>query len=145
MRDFRLRIAHYERAYEEVGEDEGPFVRIIDVGRKMVLHRIQGYLLARVVHFLLNLHVQPRSVWLTRHGESAFNVLGRIGGDAALSDAGRGYAAQLANVIRDRAAGRRRRLDEHPAAHHRDGRDHRAALPRVARRSTRSTRASATG
>ena len=102
MRDFRLRIAHYEAAYEEVGEDEGPFVRIIDVGRKMVLHRIQGYLLARVVHFLLNLHVQPRSVWLTRHGESSFNVLGRIGGDAPLSDAGRGYAAQLANVIRDR-------------------------------------------
>jgi broad specificity phosphatase PhoE/predicted kinase len=103
VRDFRLRIAHYERAYQEVGEDEGPFVRIIDVGRKMVLHRIQGYLLARVVHFLLNLHVQPRSVWLTRHGESSFNVIGRIGGDAALSDAGRGYAAQLANVIRDRA------------------------------------------
>jgi broad specificity phosphatase PhoE/predicted kinase len=100
--DFRLRIAHYESAYEEVGEDEGPFVRIIDVGRKMELHRIQGYLLARVVHFLLNLHVQPRSVWLTRHGESAFNVQGRIGGDAPLSDAGRGYAAQLANVIRDR-------------------------------------------
>jgi broad specificity phosphatase PhoE/predicted kinase len=102
VRDFRLRIAHYEKAYQEVGEDEGPFVRVIDVGRKMVLHRIQGYLLARVVHFLLNLHVRPRSVWLTRHGESAFNVLGRIGGDAPLSGPGRAYAAQLANVVRDR-------------------------------------------
>jgi broad specificity phosphatase PhoE/predicted kinase len=102
VRDFRMRIAHYESAYEEVGEDEGPFVKIIDVGRKLVLHRIQGYLLARVVHFLLNLHVQQRSVWLTRHGESTFNVLGRIGGDAPLSDAGRGYAAQLANVVRER-------------------------------------------
>jgi broad specificity phosphatase PhoE/predicted kinase len=102
VRDFRLRIAHYERAYDEVGEDEGSFVRIIDVGRKMVLHRIQGYLLARVVHYLLNLHVQPRSVWLTRHGESAFNVLGRIGGDAPLSGSGRAYAAQLANVVRER-------------------------------------------
>jgi broad specificity phosphatase PhoE len=102
VRDFRLRIAHYARAYEEVGEDEGAFVRIIDVGRKMVLHRVQGYLLARVVHFLLNLHVQPRSVWLTRHGESTFNVLGRIGGDAPLSDAGRGYATQLASTVRDR-------------------------------------------
>jgi broad specificity phosphatase PhoE/predicted kinase len=102
VRDFRLRIAHYERAYEEVGEDEGAFVRIIDVGRKMVLHRVQGYLLARVVHFLLNLHVQPRSVWLTRHGESTFNVLGRIGGDAPLSEAGSGYAAQLASTVRER-------------------------------------------
>ncbi len=102
VRDFRMRIAHYERAYEEVSEDEGPFVKIIDVGRKMVLHRIQGYLLARVVHFLLNLHVQPRSVWLTRHGESTFNVLGRIGGDAPLSAAGRAYARQLARVVRER-------------------------------------------
>jgi broad specificity phosphatase PhoE/predicted kinase len=102
VRDFRMRIAHYESAYEDVGEDEGRFVKIIDVGRKMVLHRIEGYLLARVVHFLLNLHVQPRSVWFTRHGESAFNVLGRIGGDAPLSDAGRAYARTLANVVRER-------------------------------------------
>jgi broad specificity phosphatase PhoE/predicted kinase len=102
VRDFRLRIGHYESAYEEVGEDEGRFVKIIDVGRKLVLHRIEGYLLARVVHYLLNLHVQPRSVWLTRHGESAFNVLGRIGGDAPLSEAGKAYAHALARVVRDR-------------------------------------------
>jgi broad specificity phosphatase PhoE/predicted kinase len=102
VRDFRLRIAHYDRAYEEISEDEGAFVKIIDVGRKMVLHRIEGYLLARVVHFLLNLHVQPRSIWVTRHGESEFNVLGRIGGDAPLSDAGRAYARTLAGVVRER-------------------------------------------
>ncbi len=102
VEDFRLRIAHYERAYEEVGEDEGPFIKVIDVGRKMVLHQIHGYVLARVVHFLINLHVRPHSVWLTRHGESSFNVLGRIGGDAPLSAAGRAYAAQLAGVLRQR-------------------------------------------
>jgi broad specificity phosphatase PhoE/predicted kinase len=102
VRDFRMRIAHYESAYEEVGEDEGHFVKIIDVGRTLVLHRIEGYLLARVVHYLLNLHVQPRSVWLTRHGESEFNVLGRIGGDSPLSEAGRGYARTLAGVARER-------------------------------------------
>jgi broad specificity phosphatase PhoE/predicted kinase len=102
VRDFRMRIRHYERRYEEVGEDEGPFVKIIDVGRKMVLYRTHGYLLARVVHFLLNLHVQPRSVWLTRHGESEFNLLGRIGGDAPLSDAGRAYAQMLGRVVRER-------------------------------------------
>ncbi len=61
VRDFRMRIAHYESAYEEVGEDEGAFVRIIDVGRKLVLHRVQGYLLARVVHFLLNLPTCSRA------------------------------------------------------------------------------------
>src|SRR5260370_25137015 len=100
--DFRLRIAHYERGYEEGSESEGAFVKIIDPRRKMAIHRIQGYLLTRVVHFLLNLHIQPRSVWLTRHGESTFNVLGRIGGDAPLSDAGRLYAIELASVVKDR-------------------------------------------
>jgi broad specificity phosphatase PhoE len=105
VRDFRLRIGHYEDGYEDVGEDEGHFIKIIDVGRKMVLHRIEGYLLARVVHFLLNLHVRPRSVWLTRHGESAFNVLGRIGGDAALSEAGRAYARTLAAAVHERVGG----------------------------------------
>ncbi len=102
VRDFRLRIAHYESAYEEVGEDEGHFIKTIDVGRTLVLHRVEGYLLARVVHYLLNLHIQPRSVRLTRHGESEFNVLGRIGGDAPLSDAGRGYARTLATIVRER-------------------------------------------
>jgi broad specificity phosphatase PhoE len=102
VRDFRMRIAHYESAYEEVTEDEGRFVKIIDVGRTMVLHKIEGYLLARVVHFLLNLHIQPRSVWFTRHGESEFNVLGRIGGDSPLSEAGRAYARTLAAVVRER-------------------------------------------
>ena len=102
VRDFRMRIAHYESAYDEVAEDEGRFVKIIDVGRTMVLHKIEGYLLARVVHFLLNLHVQPRSVWFTRHGESEFNVLGRIGGDSPLSEAGRSYAKTLADVVRER-------------------------------------------
>jgi broad specificity phosphatase PhoE/predicted kinase len=102
VRDFRMRIAHYESAYEEVEEDEGRFVKIVDVGRTMVLHKIEGYLLARVVHFLLNLHVQPSDVWLTRHGESEFNVLGRIGGDSPLSEAGRAYARTLAGVVRER-------------------------------------------
>jgi broad specificity phosphatase PhoE/predicted kinase len=102
VRDFRMRIRHYENGYEGVGEDEGSFVKIIDVGRTMVLHEVHGYLLARVVHFLLNLHVQPRRVWLTRHGESEFNVLGRIGGDAPLSETGRAYARTLARVVRER-------------------------------------------
>ena len=144
VRDFRMRIAHYEGGYQEVGEDEGQFVKIIDVGRKLVLHRIEGYLLARVVHFLLNLHVQPRSVWFTRHGESEFNVLGRIGGDAPLSDAGRAYARALAGVVRDTVGAAavvwtstlRRTIET--------ARDHRACRTARGARSTRSTRASAT-
>lgn len=100
VRDFRARIAHYERVYETVQEAEGSYVRIIDVGRKLEAHRVQGYLPSRLVYFLMNLHVAPRSVYLTRHGESTFNVEDRIGGDPGLSDAGQAFAENLATHLR---------------------------------------------
>jgi len=100
--DFRQRIAHYENAYETVEEDEGSFIKIIDVGKTVVVHGIEGYVPARLVFFLINLHIQPRSIWLTRHGESEFNVLGRIGGDAALSRDGLAYAEALGDFFRER-------------------------------------------
>ncbi|MFK7992309.1 MAG: 6-phosphofructo-2-kinase/fructose-2,6-bisphosphatase [Sandaracinaceae bacterium] len=101
VEDFRARIAHYERAYEPVEEDEGSFIRIIDVGRTVVAHRMQGYLPSRLVTFLMNLHVAPRSIWLTRHGQSTHNVEDRIGGDPGLSPLGRDYAARLSAKVKE--------------------------------------------
>ena len=40
VRDFRARIAHYERVYEPVDDDDGSYIKIIDVGQKVVLNRI---------------------------------------------------------------------------------------------------------
>lgn len=94
--DFRARILHYERAYEPLEEAEGSFVRVIDVGRKVVAHQMQGYLPSRLVYFLMNLHLVPRPIWLTRHGQSQFNLEDRVGGDAPLSAAGREFADALA-------------------------------------------------
>jgi broad specificity phosphatase PhoE/predicted kinase len=103
VRDFRMRIEHYRREYEEVGEGEGSFVKIIDVGREIRVHALAGRVWPeRVATFLRGLHARPRTVWLTRHGESTFNVAGRIGGDAPLSADGRAYAARLAGVVRHR-------------------------------------------
>ena len=99
--DFRMRIAHYARAYETLEESEGSFVKTIDVGRTIVTHRIDGYIPSRVVFFLINTHITQRPIWMTRHGESEFNVLGRIGGDAALSPNGGAYAKALAVHVRE--------------------------------------------
>jgi broad specificity phosphatase PhoE len=103
--DFRLRIAHYDRVYEPVGDDEGSYIKIIDVGRTVVAHGIEGYLPARLVFFLVNFHIRPRSIWLTRHGESEYNVAGRIGGDAPLSARGVAYAEALARRLPDEIGG----------------------------------------
>lgn len=45
--------------------------------------------------FLMNLHIEPRCIYLTRHGESMYNTLGRIGGDSPLSPRGLEYAQRL--------------------------------------------------
>ncbi|KAG7250052.1 hypothetical protein CRUP_027325, partial [Coryphaenoides rupestris] len=37
----------------------------------------------------MNIHVHSHSIYLCRHGESAHNVEGRIGGDSGLSPRGR--------------------------------------------------------
>ena len=61
-----------------------------------------------------------RKIWLTRHGESAYNLAGKLGGDSPLSSRGEAYAALLPDVCRDwrkRAAKQRRSgQGEHPSA-----------------------------
>lgn len=96
VRDFRQRIQHYESVYESVHEDEGSYIKLIDVGRQVTLNRIMGYLPSRLVSFLVNLHNVPRRVWLTRHGQTVLNAEERIGGDSRLSVRGKEYAAELA-------------------------------------------------
>jgi hypothetical protein len=99
--DFLRRIAHYTTVYQPLGgadgsEDDIPYIKLIDVGRQIIANRINGYLNSRVMFFLSNLHITPRPIWLTRHGESEYNVQGRIGGDSLLSPRGQAYALRLA-------------------------------------------------
>ena len=100
-RDFRKRIANYERVYETIDEDEAhlTYVKLINVGSQVIINRIQDYLQSRVVYYLMNLHIKPRSIWISRHGESQFNLTGQIGGDADLSERGQEYARRLPTLV----------------------------------------------
>ncbi|MBX3184385.1 MAG: 6-phosphofructo-2-kinase/fructose-2,6-bisphosphatase [Polyangiaceae bacterium] len=100
--DFRARIAHYEQSYEPLADAELSYVKLIDVGRQVVVNRVEGYLPARLVYFLMNIHTDRRPIWLTRHGESEYNGEGRIGGDPNLTPRGRGYARTLAAYVTER-------------------------------------------
>lgn len=102
VRDFRARLAHYEGRYQPLRDEEGPCIHLVDRGRRVVLHEIDGYVPARIVFFLTNLRLSERVVWLTRHGESEFNVAGRIGGDSALSEKGRAFSRRLAALVDER-------------------------------------------
>lgn len=102
--DFRNRIKNYEKVYKSIDEDgdesDYTYLKIMDVGSQVIINRIQDYLQSRVVYYLMNLHIRPRSVWLSRHGESIYNLDGRIGGDADLSPRGHQYARKLPELVR---------------------------------------------
>jgi 6-phosphofructo-2-kinase/fructose-2,6-biphosphatase 4 len=42
VQDYWLRIKQQEEHYEEVTADEGPFIKIINVGERIVVNRIEG-------------------------------------------------------------------------------------------------------
>ncbi|XP_027941499.1 6-phosphofructo-2-kinase/fructose-2,6-bisphosphatase-like isoform X2 [Vigna unguiculata] len=104
LRDFKERVANYEKVYETV--EEGSYIKMIDMasghGGQIQVNNISGYLPGRIVFFLVNTHLTPRPILLTRHGESRFNVRGRIGGDSALSEAGELYKKKLAKFVEKR-------------------------------------------
>ncbi len=132
FRDFQARIAQYARTYDPVGDYEGSYVKLVDAGKKVIASRVEGYLSSRLVFFLMQIRPTDRPIWLTRHGESEFNVVGRIGGDARSRRAAKEYAELLASFVR--ASGRpRRRVDEHAAASDRDGRPARSRTAALAR------------
>ena len=100
--DFSKRIEHYERAYEPLGPGESSYVKYIDVGRRIEVEGLQGYLPGKLLFFLMNSHLERRPIWLTRHGESLYNQRNRIGGDTNLSERGQAYAHELATFMRVR-------------------------------------------
>ncbi|KAI5799815.1 6-phosphofructo-2-kinase-domain-containing protein [Geopyxis carbonaria] len=99
VRDFMARIHNYEKVYEQVDEDDLTYVKLINVGSQVVINRVQNYLQTRIIYFTMNLHITPRSIWLSRHGESEYNVAGKIGGDANLSERGYAYARALPELV----------------------------------------------
>ncbi|KAG5146319.1 hypothetical protein JHK84_031862 [Glycine max] len=83
LQDFKNRLENYEKAI-----NEGSYIKMIDMvsghGGQIQVNNISGYLPGRIVFFLVNTHLTPRPILLTRHGESQDNVRGRIGGDTAI-------------------------------------------------------------
>jgi broad specificity phosphatase PhoE len=104
--------------YVPIDESDGcSYVKIIN-SRKFIANNIRGYLKLKVVHFVMNLHTLPRTFYLTRHGQSEYNLLGKIGGDSGLSPAGVEYAKRLAEFAQEHIATRKL---VHPVANPNDG------------------------
>ncbi|XP_033111245.1 6-phosphofructo-2-kinase/fructose-2,6-bisphosphatase 1-like isoform X2 [Anneissia japonica] len=102
MNDFLQRIEHYKDAYEPLDDEldhDLSFIKIINVRDRYLVNKVTGHLQSRVVYYLMNIHIMPRTIYLTRHGESMLNVEGKIGGNSDLSERGELYAKGLADYM----------------------------------------------
>lgn len=104
VQDFRQRIQHYADVYQQLDpqdsfESHYPFVKLVNVRARVVINRVSIYLESRIIFYLVNLHIKPRSIYIIRHGESQHNVEGKIGGDALLSSSGEVFASALPNLL----------------------------------------------
>ncbi|XP_051736507.1 6-phosphofructo-2-kinase/fructose-2,6-bisphosphatase-like isoform X4 [Ctenopharyngodon idella] len=101
--DFLKRIDCYKLTYVPLDDDKDrnlSYIKIFNVGSRYLVNQVQDHIQSRIVYYLMNIHVTPRTIYLCRHGESELNLLGRIGGDSGLSSQGMKFAAALGTYIR---------------------------------------------
>ena len=107
-RDYRERVLKYKSAYEVVDGDPAyrearySYLKCNHERKHFVLHRVEGYLQLKVVHFIINIGIVGHDFFLSRHGQSEYNAQGRIGGDSGLSQHGLAYAHKLAEFVEEK-------------------------------------------
>ncbi|THH16120.1 hypothetical protein EW146_g4468 [Bondarzewia mesenterica] len=102
VNDYYTRIRDHEKHYETVEELTWPFIRIVNVGEKIMVNNIRGYLQSRIVFFLMNIHNKYRTIYFARSGHSLIEHSYKA--DADLSPAGWEYAERLKDFVLERRA-----------------------------------------
>lgn len=102
MKDFQGRIDNYAKQYEPMDQKldkEFSWIKTVDGGQQVVLNKIFGYLPGRIASFVMNLHTSPKTICLSRHGQSEYNLTQKIGGDSSLTAHGEEYAVALGDWV----------------------------------------------
>ncbi|XP_031845833.1 6-phosphofructo-2-kinase/fructose-2,6-bisphosphatase isoform X1 [Nomia melanderi] len=94
-KDLQLKVAHYVRSYEPMNE-EVPRIRVDTANMDIQTYKVSGHVEASILGYLGSVMLTPHTLYFSRHGESEYNVLGKVGGDTALSARGERYAQALA-------------------------------------------------
>ncbi|KAE9405021.1 bifunctional 6-phosphofructo-2-kinase/fructose-2,6-bisphosphate 2-phosphatase [Gymnopus androsaceus JB14] len=102
VEDYYTRIRDHEEYYEPVEEKDWPYIRIINVGEKIMVNNIKGYLQSRIVFFIMNIHNRPRTIYFARSGQSLIEHSFKA--DSDLSPAGWEYAEKLKEFVVERRA-----------------------------------------
>nr|XP_018259740.1 6-phosphofructo-2-kinase/fructose-2,6-bisphosphatase [Kwoniella dejecticola CBS 10117]OBR81898.1 6-phosphofructo-2-kinase/fructose-2,6-bisphosphatase [Kwoniella dejecticola CBS 10117] len=113
--DYWSRIRDQEQVYDTVTADEGPFIKVMNVGERIELTReLLGYLQTRCCFFLMNIHTKPRTIYFARSGQSLIEHSYKA--DSDLSPAGWEYAERMkaAVVARRKALREEKRANGEP-------------------------------
>ncbi|KAF5368887.1 hypothetical protein D9758_003107 [Tetrapyrgos nigripes] len=102
VKDYYRRIEDHEKYYEPVEETQWPYIRILNVGEKIMVNHLKGYLQSRIVFFLMNIHNHYRTIYFARSGQSLIEHSYKA--DSDLSPAGWEYAEKLKEFIMERRA-----------------------------------------
>jgi broad specificity phosphatase PhoE len=102
---FKKKMDHYAASYCGLEEDDkldvdASFIKISDGGKRVVAHNVMGYLEAKLVSFVMNIHSEPRVVLLARHGQTDYNLADRVGGDSDITEKGRRFGVSLGRFCR---------------------------------------------
>jgi len=99
--DFLQRIKNYEERYETIRDEEHGgemrYIKVFNVGQKVILRRCDGYAASHIGFYLSNIHITPRRIWLLRHAQTRDQengILGSVSGK--LTRAGRQYGRRVA-------------------------------------------------
>lgn len=100
---FRTKLAEHTDAYEQCSAVEAPLI-IVNSSPNPVFHAVTargvcGAIQSCILGVLAHPLIKEQEFYFTRHGESEFNILGRIGGNADLTSRGLKYAERLTKYL----------------------------------------------
>ncbi|KAG8891647.1 hypothetical protein FRB99_003436, partial [Tulasnella sp. 403] len=100
VEDYWSRIKTHEKHYQPLEELTWPYIKIINVGEKILINAIHGYLQSRIIFFLMNIHNKYRTIYFARSGQSLIEHSYKA--DSDLSPAGWDYAEKLKDFVLER-------------------------------------------
>ncbi len=106
-KDFLSRVKAYEKVYETIEdhEDSGSiaYIKLINVGQKVITRNCHGYLPSQVAFYLQNVHISPRKIYLSVVAESVESQCyeGRVAGreSGELTERGEEFVQNLGDFI----------------------------------------------
>lgn len=104
LADYKKRIEIFEKIYDPISDENDPevsYIKFKNQGVEIESKNLQGYLGGKIISFLVNLRFGDKPIFLSRHGQSQYNELEKIGGDSNLSEKGRNYAEKVKEFMLD--------------------------------------------